>query len=339
MSRKYILIGLLIISSSLLVVNLTYKRYKSFEIQTLLAQDILFQNPLDRRGFNFINSIDDNYPSLNIYAMPLKSMKANYLLARDSFKKAIDYLELGAKDNPYLMYSESRLAEIYLATGEYEKSEEYVRKAFKELPNNPVHFVLLTRILNQEKKTDSIYYYYNKIKDIVGPKDYQVYTIVLAALMDDDSIEYNLKEIADEAMKIHGFEAQVQKMRDYIYYSKENVDSASELYEEAMTLLNKDEISDGIELLKEVIKLHPNVQIYYDNYIIANYRQELYKPITEIYNQYVKLFSNISSDILYFMADSFYQEQNIVTSCEIFDILKNNMSFVIDENNFPYCNN
>ena len=108
MNRINLLIGLLIIFSSLFVVNLNYKRYKSFEVQTILARDILYQNPLDRRGFNFINSIDDNYPSLNIYAMPLKSMKANYLLARDSLEKAIEYLELGMKDNPYLMYSESR---------------------------------------------------------------------------------------------------------------------------------------------------------------------------------------------------------------------------------------
>jgi len=340
MSRINLFIGLLIIFSSLLVVNLTYKRYRSFEVQTLLAQDILFQNPLNKRGFNFINSIDDHYPSLNIYAMPLKSMKANYLLARDSFDKAIDYLKLGAKDNPYLMYSESRLGEVYLATGEYQKSEAYVRKAFKELPNNPVHFILLTRILKQEEKLDSIYYHYNKIKNIIGPKDYQVYTIVLAALMDDqDNFEYSLKEIADEAMKIHGSEAVVQKMRDYIYYTRENVDTATELYQEAMTLLNKDKISDGIKLLKEVIELHPNVQIYYDNYIIANYRQKLYKPITEIYNQYINLFSNISSNILYYMADSLYQQQNIITSCEILKILKNEMSFVIDESNFPDCNN
>jgi tetratricopeptide (TPR) repeat protein len=341
MSKKKLIIGLLIITSSLLVVNLNYKRYKSFEVQKILNEDHVLQKPLDRRGINFINSIDHNYPSLNVFAMPLASMKANYLLAKDSLERAIEYLELGSKVNPYLMFSESRLGELYLSMGDYKKSEYYIRKAFRELPNNPVHFILLTRILKQEQKLDSIYYNYNKIKDKIGPKDYQVYTIVLAALMDNQENfeKYDLNAIADEAMKIHGFEAVVQKMRDYVYYTQENVDSASELYDEAMSLLRKNELSDGIKILEEVIRLHPNVQIYYDNYIIANYRLGLNKPIVEIYNQYFESFSDISNNILYYMADSLYQENEVLSSCEILKILQTNRSFVIDVSNFPDCNN
>ena len=41
---------------------------------------------------------------------------------------------------------------------------------------------------------------------------------------DQDNIEFDLKQIADEAIRIHGSVAGVQKMRDYIYYTKENVD-------------------------------------------------------------------------------------------------------------------
>ncbi len=42
---------------------------------------------------DFINSIDDKYPSLNIFAMPLNAMKAEYPVLIDSFDLAIKYLE------------------------------------------------------------------------------------------------------------------------------------------------------------------------------------------------------------------------------------------------------
>ena len=98
-----------------------YARLNPFEIQRVLNEDILFNRPLNQRGMKFINSIDDNYPSLNIFAMPLKAMKAQYLLANDSIEKAIEYLELGSKSNPYLMFSESRLGEVYLTLSLFER--------------------------------------------------------------------------------------------------------------------------------------------------------------------------------------------------------------------------
>ena len=115
MNKLNVFIGILLIIFSLFVVNLNIKRYKSFELQRIINADHIFQNPLDQKSLDFINSIDDQYPSLNIFAMPLVSMKAQYLLAKDSIEKAIEYLELGSKNNPYLMFSESRLAEVYLA--------------------------------------------------------------------------------------------------------------------------------------------------------------------------------------------------------------------------------
>ncbi len=339
MKKLNLIISAIILICSFITINFNIKRYRSFEIQKVLNEDIRFNRPLNQRGMNFINSIDDKYPSLNIFAMPLKAMKAQYLLANDSLVRAIEYLELGSKNNPYLMFSESRLGEVYLKLGDIEKSNFYIRKAFKNLPNNPVHFVLMARVLKTENKDDSIYYYYNKVKDVIGPKDYQVYNIVLAALYleEENKEKYNLEDIAKEALKFHPDQMSVRKMTDYIFYSQERVDSAEQKYKNALELIKKKDIDGASNILAEVIELHPNVKVYFDNYIIANLNLKRYKPISEIYNQYIETFDEISSEILYYFALSLYNDQKVSTSCEIIEILKTNREFKFDINQFPRC--
>ena len=95
MNKLKVFIGILLIIFSLFVVNLNIKRYKSFELQRIINADHIFQNPLDQKSLDFINSIDDQYPSLNIFAMPLVSMKAQYLLAKDSIVNFYNPFDVG----------------------------------------------------------------------------------------------------------------------------------------------------------------------------------------------------------------------------------------------------
>ncbi len=134
------------------------------------------------------------------------------------------------------MFSESRLAEVYLSLGDIEKADYYTRKAFKNIPNNPVHFVLMVQLLKRQNKEDSIYYYFNKVKDVIGSKDYQVYNIVLASLyQNQENIKkYKLIDIANEALSFHKNEMSVRKMTDYVFFTQDNVDLAAEKYKDVV---------------------------------------------------------------------------------------------------------
>ena len=126
-------------------------------------------------------------------------------------------------------------------------------------------------------------------------------------------------------------------MTDYIFYSQERVDSAEQKYNNALELIKKKDIEGASNILAEVIELHPNVKLYFDNYIIANINLKRYKPISEIYNQYLETFDEITSEILYYFALSLYNEQKVSTSCEIIEILQTNREFKFDRNLFPKC--
>ena len=332
--NRLIFIFLLIVSGIVLFVN--HKRYYSFELQQLIAFDIR-NNSFDR-SFDFINSIDDNYPSLNIYAMPLKAIKANYLLAKDSVDLAMKYIDQSLKDNPYLFYGENLLADINYKLRDFEKFEYYARKAYNGLPNNPVHLVYMSRVYKMQDKIDSIFYIFEKSKPVVADRDFQLWNIALSSIVLDSALinKYDGKKIAKEALSFHPTNQNLKLMHDYIIYGYENVLNAKEKYEDGMSLFQQGEDDKGIRLLKEAAALHPNYQLYTDNLLIAYHNKSNFFEIANYYESYFKIFDETSYQILYFFGNALYKTGSLSSSCLILNSL-NDQKFQFDKTFFPNC--
>lgn len=337
---KLLFIYSMMILISVSSIYLNYKRHISYQQQIFINSDI---NARDwtRRSLNFINSIDPNYPSLNVFAMPLKSIKAEYLIAKDSIKKGIELHEKGAADNPYLMFSESRLASIYQKLGLKDKFEFYTRKAYKGLPNNALHFVMMTRLLMEQNKIDSVFSNFNSVDYEVKIREPQVWVISLAAIVNDTSLirEYDGKKIAKEALEKFSYSEQVRIMHDYILYGKENMALASDLEKEGIKMFEDGNKIKGIDKIKSAIDLHPNIRQYYDNYIIANYEVENYKAIDQIAQSYIESFQETSPNILYMLAKSTYisNDEERDNACQILKDLNSNNLYSFNISEFDMC--
>lgn len=337
---KLLFIYSMMILISVSSIYLNYKRHISYQQQIFINSDI---NARDwtRRSLNFINSIDPNYPSLNVFAMPLKSIKAEYLIAKDSIKKGIELHEKGAADNPYLMFSESRLASIYQKLGLKDKFEFYTRKAYKGLPNNALHFVMMTRLLMEQNKIDSVFSNFNSVDYEVKIREPQVWVISLAAIVNDTSLirEYSGKKIAKEALEKFSYSEQVRIMHDYILYGKENMALASNLEKEGIKMFEDGNKIKGIDKIKSAIDLHPNIRQYYDNYIIANYEVENYKAIDQIAQIYIESFQETSPNILYMLAKSTYisSDEERDNACQILKDLNSNNLYSFNLSEFDMC--
>ena len=333
------------ILTSISGIYLTNKRHISYQQQIIINSDINAKD-YSRRSLNFINQIDPNYPSLNVFAMPLKSIKAEYLIAKDSIKKGIELHEKGAADNPYLMYSESRLASIYQKLGLQEKFEFYTRKAYKALPNNALHFVMMTRLLMEQNKIDSVFSNFNSIDYEVKIREPQVWLITLAAIVNDTSLirKYDGKKMAKEAFQRFAYSDQIYSqnirlMHDYILYGKDNMELASSLEKEGIKMFENGNKIKGIEKIKNAIDLHPNIRQYYDNYIIANYEIENYKAIDQIAITYIGGFEETSPNILYMMARSTYisNDEERDNACQILKDLNSNNLYSFNISEFDMC--
>ncbi len=336
MKRNKIL-GALFILVSMIVLYFQYQRYVSAEIQAKIFFDHNSQNFNDRDLY-FIYSIDDFYPSLNTFAMPMKAMKAKYLIKKDSIPLAINYLLESTKENPYMMFAESELSQLFYNLKDYEKFEKYARKAMRGNPNNAVHYIAIAKLMKQQDKIDSLMYYYDKVGSKIGDRDHQIYLITLSSLVGDSLLiqKYNAKEIAKDAKRIFPKEPQITLLTDYILYTEENVNLAKEKHDAARDLYisNKDE---SLKLFQEAINLNPTNQQYNDNFILANYQSGNYNVVSDLYFSYKENFTQLESDIMYYLGSSLYFTDKINLGCEILIGLESNNLFAFDKNNFRQC--
>ena len=209
------------------------------------------------REYDFIESIDDYYPSLTLYTIPVKAIKGKYYIENDSIERGLEYINASLEENPFLMYGEAMLADIYDRIGLKDQFYKYTRQSIKALPNNPVHFILYSKMMNQLGNTDSIVNHFNKIKlTRGGSRDFQVYNITMASIVNDtlNYEKYNAIDIANEAREKFPNNASINMLADYIIYSKENIEKAEEFqkkgrkifeqekYEESLKLFNKENI-------------------------------------------------------------------------------------------------
>ncbi len=337
MKRFNQIILVIILLASSVVTYLNFLRYESFQVQYKMYNDGSDTAKLMKRDMDFINSINIDYPSIGLFTMPLSSLKGAYMLSKDSIYQAIKLHEKGIEQNPFLMYSEGQLADIYYRLGDMENFEKYTRYAFKNLPNNPLHFVFFARLLRQQNKNDSIIYYFEKVEDILGSKDPQVYNIVLSSLvLDKDTInKYGGKEIAARAIKIWPKKSKV--IYDYIMYGKDEMERADKIHKEGGIKFNEGKYNEAIVLIKEAIDIYPNKQIYYDNYISANFNEKNYNKIVNIYDTYREKFSDIQPKIVFYVGFSLYNTNDFANGCELLRDLKDTNTFNFDMSIFPNC--
>ena len=122
-------------------------------------------------------------------------------------------------------------------------------------------------------------------------------------------------------------------------YGRDDTEKAKEKYAEGMKEIQEGTYDKGIDLLKEAIDLHPNFQLYYDNYIIANFNKNYFKNIADIRPDYKKYFINVDSDIIFYIASSLYFTENYEDSCILLNEIINKNIFEFDKSYFPLCFN
>ena len=172
----------LFILISFCLVYLHFLRFSSYQTQTILISDLLTnQYRLSKQD---IENKLSNYPSLTVSLIPIQSLKARYYFNQGEMIKAHNSLDIGLKDNPYMVYSHYLKARIYLSENRILKSLEYLRKGFAISKNAPylssLYFALLSQLnltnelvmifpeLQESEDSDIWKFYYLSLKNSVG---------------------------------------------------------------------------------------------------------------------------------------------------------------------------
>ena len=130
------------------------KVYQSSSLQAYLLYD--FNNGSYLVPWEIYNKLDDNFPNLTQTALPIKYLKARYLLHIDSLSQAKSLLFDASKDNPYIMAAESMLADIYLKENNLDSAYIFSKMAFNKMPNVDFHRNTYFKVLRSLKDSMNV---------------------------------------------------------------------------------------------------------------------------------------------------------------------------------------
>ena len=128
------------------------KAYQSNSLQAYLLYD--YNEDTYVVPYEMYNKLDYSFPNLTVTTLPVKLLKARYLLKLDSISQAKSLLFDASKDNPYVMAAEDMLAKIYLKENNLDSAYLLSKSAFNKMPNVDFHRNTYFKVLRSLK--DSI---------------------------------------------------------------------------------------------------------------------------------------------------------------------------------------
>ena len=245
-----------------------------------------------------------------------------YYYENDSLEYGKKLLREGIKDNPYIMFSESRLADIFDQERQKDSFEIYSKKAFKNLPNNPVHFVMYARGLVAENKIDSVLYHFDQIRNSAAA-DYQIWKIALGALVEnsDSTLIEKKNMILSDFRKLDLQNAELSLLADYVEYGSVQVKLAIEVHEKGLNLFNQGLYDEAYALINESIELYTSKKLY-ENLIKAYYSNDELNELIEIYDIYSNTFNETNSITTSQYALSLIKVGKVKQACAVIQHLK-----------------
>lgn len=242
-----------IILSSFLIILLigsvfvSLKNFLSLREQTILTQE--FNSGKWKLKWDDIKSFNDNFPSISATTLPLKTVKAYYLIKAEKYQEAIKLLH-SDNSNPFLMLKESYLADIYEELKQTDSVNYYRKISFDGLPNNTRYHTKLFQTLSKERDSQNLKNAYNEVlrKEKITHKSYLYFMSLiteranmkllrivdsLLELYPDDEDFFNLKNQIKVGLFNHS-KSDVESLEAEKYFIEENYLEAIKKYRSAI---------------------------------------------------------------------------------------------------------
>ena len=265
--------------------------YKKFSIG---VDEVNIFNAIANSTYDFdvdyVKRISKLYPNLSSSAIPIKAVIGAHYITNDSIKKGIDELNKANLDNPYIGYPDMILARTYEILGIKDSFNYYTKRAYKKLPNNSASYLLLAKILVNEKKFDSLSYFFNDISDRLT--DNNIWQIYLASML---SIEDKFKESKIDSMDVISNARKAKQisddktvtlLADYLIYGKAEVNKSIIKYETALDTFISDQ-EYAIKLMSEAVNQIGDNYQFYETLIEMYFKAENYEMVIATYSELI----------------------------------------------------
>lgn len=283
---------------------------------------------------DFISNLDYNFPNLTQSALPIKAIIGAGLIRKDStITEGLDLLYSSVSDNPYTGFPEAMLATYHQAMGNIDSLEYYTRKSHSILPNNPAHFILMSKMYVNQNKRDSILLLFEDIYKRVK-KDPQVWKIFLAAVSSDannlDTVK--TKMYANEAKSLFKrtdmFFNDIDLLSDYVLYGQETVRESLRFQEEALQSFNLKDYGSAKANIINAIEIMPKKIEFYENLLMIDFFRDDYNSVVNLHKELERTnMVTLTLPSIEFITVSYINTGNLIQGCNFANLLiENNYS-------------
>ena len=243
--------------------------------------------------YNKVDQNVDNFPNLTLSALPMKAIKARYLIKLDSLDLAKNMLKKAIKTHPDHMSLIDMLASIYLKEGDIDSAYTLSKLAFNKMPNVNNHRSTYFQVLRRLKKVEELDIAFEMVKNKSESKshwyDYIFSKVTLEnnkeeqkGLIDEFKQKFpsenqegittliNMINVGSRSYSIFSYFSNIGDN----YFREENYIKASEFYELALSYNQENYLLyENLAIAYDLSEMYSKALNYYDIVI------DQFKPI------------------------------------------------------------
>jgi hypothetical protein len=292
-----------------------YLYNESSELQYILYNDMGQGNYLETSTSRF-DIANFDFPNISQSAIPMKAIAARYYFYGGEFDRATEMLHDSRKANPYMMFNEGLLGEIYNYLQVKDSALYYNEKAFNGLRYNGKHFIELSKSYvrnNSYAKLDSVF---DLIKDKKQPRVWVIYFSSL--LTGEEKISPKGKIYADEALQYFSERTHTELMlaAKYVKYGTKNIMQSLEFENEGSEYFDNQEWIKSANAYKRASMLNPGQYSHKENAGIALYKFGYYEEAISYLKVVVDSLNPKTGKSEFILAETYSAMDKMIEACD-----------------------
>lgn len=320
MNKKIIVSGffLLIFSSG----YINYKVLKSYIEQSYLIYE--FNAHQVNLPLELIKSFNDIIPNITVTTLPLKMLKARYLMRDSLTDEALDLLYASKKANPFLKIADYELSKFHLNKKNLDSALYYSKKAFDALPRNAYHSKTHFQVLTKLEMESELDYSFDKIKDnfiLDQWRDYLFSKVEIGKTSKDDMIK-----ILDEALGyLNGKErnyVQFKTLETIIKVGMENLSELGQIVIQAETFYIQENFIESAILYEKAARLNVSEYTHYENAALSYYRGNYFEEAEKLFRYTLRTLNPQNGKSELYLGLLLYEKKEKKEACKFWRISK-----------------
>jgi len=208
----------------------------------------------------YINDFEYELPNISVTTVPLKTIRAKYLIRDGKYTEALELLHDAKKYNPFLMVTQNAIAELHEILVNKDSIAYYAEYCFNMQPNHIYHLARYIKLKNSQNDLNSLdeawekYIYKSK-------ESWAIYLALIVNIPSESRTQKMIKnlEFVKKNISLPPFnDNEIKILLDYIDYGLENVNEAVKYFDQSKELFDSNNFQESKEKLLIALKFRPN---------------------------------------------------------------------------------